>query len=229
MGSLIVSHTRYTRGMSRGRRPAGIACADPRGRLTAEEAQQLVHDLGMEALEPYPGTQRKPWTLRCRACHITLTRPLNAHRRSNGCRECNIKRQHDSYRLTQEEAFTLARSVGYEPLEPYPGRSSDPWQVECHKCGRHLQSRAGNMRSGGGCIYCARKRIEPDTAIEKMRQAGFEPLEPYPGSNNPWRCLCVKGQHEVSPRYAQVAYRGFGCVVCSGQVRDLEEAVRVMR
>jgi len=62
-----------------------------------------------------------------------------------------------------------------------------------------------------------------------MRTAGLEPLEPYPGSNRPWRCSCVNCGREVAPRYGNVKFRGGrGCRYCGGGVVDPDEAVEVM-
>jgi hypothetical protein len=49
-----------------------------------------------------------------------------------------------------------------------------------------------------------------------MRDAGLTPLEPYPGSNAPWRCRCKKCKSEVTPRFSTVVVRGLGgCNVCA--------------
>ena len=70
-----------------------------------------------------------------------------------------------------------------------------------------------------------------------MRERGAEPLVPFPGTQQPWRCRCLTCGGESSPRYNDVANKGTG--VCSGACRsrkisdgnrrDAMEAVAVMR
>lgn len=47
-----------------------------------------------------------------------------------------------------------------------------------------------------------------------MRKHGFEPLEPYPGSNFPWKCRCLKCNNGSTPRYAGIQ-QGSGCRNCA--------------
>lgn len=67
-----------------------------------------------------------------------------------------------------------------------------------------------------------------------MRAAGFEPLEPYPGSETAWRCRCTTCGAEVTPRLSGIRV-GYGCEPCSyaarGEARKTPEAhaVAVMR
>jgi hypothetical protein len=46
------------------------------------------------------------------------------------------------------------KSVGLEPLIPYPGRHS-PWQCQCRRCLRTVTPTYGNVRAGKGCRWCA--------------------------------------------------------------------------
>lgn len=50
------------------------------------------------------------------------------------------------------------------------------------------------------------KRLGPDEAVERMRAAGgAEPLEPYPGVDEPWRCRCLScGTIGGAPRLSAV-------------------------
>lgn len=47
-----------------------------------------------------------------------------------------------------------------------------------------------------------------------MIEAGLQPLEEYPGSNEPWKCRCATCNREVKPRYLSVV-RGGGCAHCA--------------
>jgi hypothetical protein len=49
-----------------------------------------------------------------------------------------------------------------------------------------------------------------------MRARGVSPIEPYPGSNNPWKCKCNVCGSVVTPRYQTVVNAGKGgCNVCA--------------
>ena len=51
------------------------------------------------------------------------------------------------------------------------------------------------------------------TPEERMREAGLEPQEPYPGYHEPWNCICKNG-HRVSPQLANIS-QGRGCNKCA--------------
>lgn len=59
-------------------------------------------------------------------------------------------------------------------------------------------------------------------AEEALKQVGFEPLEPYPGSTRkPWRSRCMTCARESSPQLDR-ARRGNGCVLCELDRKDAE-------
>jgi hypothetical protein len=61
-----------------------------------------------------------------------------------------------------------------------------------------------------------------------MRKAKLEPLVPYPGSQKPWRCKCLRCGHEVNPAYTSVQRGQKGCVYCGGKKVDSQEAFAFM-
>jgi hypothetical protein len=103
--------------------------------------------------------------------------------------------------------------AGLKPLEPFPGRVK-PWRCLHVECGREVKPLYSTVQSGnGGCIYCSGGRIHPDDATKLFRNAGFEPLEPFPGTEKQWKCTHTCGR-EVSPTYSNV-FAGGGCKFCS--------------
>ena len=73
------------------------------------------------------------------------------------------------------------------------------------------------------------KRVDPMVAIEIMRRAGAEPLEPYPGALTPWRSRCNRCQREVSPRLSSIKQGGGACRFCGSRRLDDGNAIAVMR
>jgi hypothetical protein len=77
------------------------------------------------------------------------------------------------------------------------------------------------------CQLCSKKlqaellSLDPDEAAQFMRLSGLEPLEPYPGSGNAWRCIHIECGREVNTRYASIQQGQGGCQKC-GQKRLAE-------
>ena len=80
---------------------------------------------------------------------------------------------------------------GLMPLEPYV-RSDTPRKCMCLKCGRTVSPRHKAIKNakGVGCRYCLRLAIDPEEAVQRMRDNHFEPLGPYENSLTRWRSRC---------------------------------------
>ena len=59
--------------------------------------------------------------------------------------------------------------------------------------------------------------IDPGMAADEMRAAGLEPLEPYPGNNRPWPCLCTTCGSQVAPRLSSIRGGQGGCRACGAR------------
>ncbi|MFF5922684.1 hypothetical protein ACFY8C_30815 [Streptomyces flavochromogenes] len=68
--------------------------------------------------------------------------------------------------------------------------------------------------------------IEAD-AVEAMLARGARPLEPFPGTQLPWKCLCLTCNEASSPRYNDVVNKGTGA--CSKTCRSRKIAARLSR
>jgi len=71
-------------------------------------------------------------------------------------------------------------------------------------------------------------RLTDAAAVARMRAAGAEPLEPYPGASVSWRCRCMKCGRTITPRVSKVLVHGV-CGYCAGKLVDPASAVQVMR
>jgi hypothetical protein len=134
-------------------------------------------------------------------------------------------------RLDPAVAAARMREAGAEPLEPYPGADA-PWRCQCLTCGTVGHPRLSSIDRQGTCRPCGRLRanastrlralskaqLDPDGAVQLMRDAGLEPLTEYPGANTPWACCCHRCGHEVSPSFASVR-SGRGCRHCASADR----------
>jgi hypothetical protein len=72
-------------------------------------------------------------------------------------------------------------------------------------------------------------KISEAAARELFIKNDLEPLDEFPGTQKPWRSLCVRTGKEVSPTYGKVRDFGHRCQYCSGYKVDPQEAIKVMK
>jgi hypothetical protein len=165
---------------------------------------------GFEPVVPYPGRTHEQWKCRCTKCDRNVDPTLSNVKNGATCIYCSGKR------LDVLEVESLMRRAGLEPLEPYPGRSSEDWKCKHLSCGREVVTRYSLVRDGNsGCIFCNGGRIHADDATLFMRERGLEPLEPFPGTSSKWKCQHLKCGRTVTPTYSNVTQGGGGCKACS--------------
>lgn len=180
-------------------------------KVDENEPAEILASAGLEPLEPYPGSA-VPWRCRCLTCGREVSvrhQMLKRRALPEGCWYCSGKLN------DPEEAAAVMRAAGLEPLVPYPG-TMEPWLCRCVKCGSEITPRhLGVSRGQGGCVWCAGNRVDGESAAELMRAAGLEPVDPYPGSGERWRCTCSRCGREVRPTYSNVRSGHEGCKFCS--------------
>ncbi len=72
-------------------------------------------------------------------------------------------------------------------------------------------------------------RITETEAVGIMNAAGLSPCVPYVSISSPWLSVCLKCKREVSPRLGSIKRGSAGCVFCSGNKVDPDEAIKVMQ
>jgi hypothetical protein len=199
------------------------------------EAVEVMRAAGYEPLEPYVNSGHK-WRCLCAECGRETTPTYDEARIGSRCKFCARKA------LLPEDAIALMRASGFEPLEPYPG-AMEPWMCRHLACGEIRFPRYAHVQQGRrACQTCSRTvmaeafRLDPFEASRVMREAGLEPLEPYPGTNNtPWLCRHLECGSEVRPTYASIQQGQGGCKPCHQQrlarkyQTPNDQAVKVMR
>ena len=128
-------------------------------------------------------------------------------------------------KLTNEEAVVVMLAAGLTPLEEYRN-SKQPWKCECQTCKTIVTPAFSSIQSGqGGCKACGlreqatKRKLSDLEASRVMFEQGFEPLEPYPGSQKKWRCRCTTCGNEILVLRNTVATKGTGCKHCWEQRR----------
>jgi recombinational DNA repair protein (RecF pathway) len=188
------------------------------------EAEALMRKAGLEPQVPYPGANA-PWRCTCQKCGREVTPSYGSIRSGQGgCIWCAGKR------VDPEQAVSVMRAAGLEPLERFPG-ANHIWRCRCTVCGREVRPSYTSVSSRGtGCSYCSRTRVDASEAVAAMRAVGLEPLEPYRSSAKPWRCRCVNCGREVSPSWSNIRSGvASGCFYCSGARVHPEDAEAAMR
>ena len=168
----------------------------------------------LKPLEEYVGGKEK-WKCKCLLCGlIVYPRYSSILRGQGGCRECGLKRSAALRRTDEKAAIKLMKKAGVTPQVPYTN-SSTPWKSLCNKCGKQVSPQYGSVKAGRqGCIYCAKKKIDPSDAKFQMKEFGFKPLVDYPGANTPWRSIHLACGEKVAPRLTELLSGRGGCMKC---------------
>ncbi len=200
-----------------------------RRELSSKEALGILTGAFCEPLEPYPGTN-VPWKSRCMKCDSLVRPRLSAIKSGQGgCRKCGLESSAKSRMLTEKEALARLKKLKLRPLEAYPG-TAKPWKCECLRCGSVVRPRLNYLaRSVYGCAVCAGTVVDTKAARDLMKKAKLIPQVKFPGSDNPWMCICQKCKREVSPRYSSIKAGQGGCIWCAGKRVDPTIAVQTMK
>lgn len=197
-------------------------------RIPESDAVFFMVARGYQPLEPYVNSTTK-WRCLHLDCGREVETTLSQLRGGSGaCRHCA------GLVVEPDWAAEVMRRSGYEPLEPYMN-SGHRWRCRCMDCGRESTPTYDQARTGSRCKFCARKALAPEDAVELMRRSGFEPLEPYPGSGEPWMCRHTECGTILTPRYAHVQQGRRACARCSREYMarlfsaDPGEAAEFMR
>ena len=209
--------------MCRGRSACGYCAGN---RVDPEEALQTMVSRGFQPLGPYPGKNSAPWPGNCLTCgRYGEPNWNNVGRKGQGpCGHCGGNRRE------VDEIISEALAAGFRPLEPYKNADT-PWRGVCLTCNREISPRWSKIssRKNAQCKYCAGHYDDVSEAAQVMRDGGFEPLVPYPGAGEPWRCECLGCSRISAPRLVNVKRLGTGCGYCANKRVDPVDAVEQMR
>lgn len=189
--------------------------------LTEAEAVEMMLNAGVKPLTSYPGT-KVGWKSVCLTCqNIVSPRLGNIRSGQKACGYCS------GVRVNVNDAIKLFETINLKPLTEYPG-AQKPWLSQCLRCGSEVSPSYTSVQQGnGGCVFCAGNRITLDQVMGTMKDAGYEPLEPYVSSSKRWKCKCLNCGKVSTPRYNDVQ-QGNRCGYCSKVRVDEDDAVRIM-
>ena len=210
--------------------------------LTDAQARPVMVAAGLEPLEPYKNAATK-WKCRCKICKKTCAeRYSDVSRRAGrrGCQACC------SDAIDPKKAKALMLKAGLEPLEPYKNAATrwkyrcklcgreDAQTLEQVSSRSTTSASQGYKNSAArslfqdpvhaatrkGCTKCVigviGGGIDATTAEKRLRSAGFEPVEPFPGNMERWKCVCKKCKGATAVRLTRVTSGFAKCRYCAG-------------
>jgi len=185
--------------------------------IDPKEAKEVMIAAGVTPLVPFE-ERRTPWRSRCNTCRRIVTpsygNVVNGHGACTYCARGGI---------TEAEAQKLLKQLNAKPLESYPG-SKKPWLCKCLTCQREITPTINNIRrTHNVCIYCSRRKVDPDEASELALKAGAKPLEPYPNAG-PWKCKCLTCSRIIYPTIRRIRNGQNPCGWCAGVRTDPNDA-----
>ncbi len=196
-------------------------------------AEQVMLIGGWQPLEPYKNAL-SPWKSKCIKCgHVGMPQFSNVQRGS-GCTVCKNSEKEKPTKISDEKAEEIMKQAGMKPLEPYLN-SKTPWKSECIVCKKITSPALGNVIQGHkACAFCTGHKVDPNDAAIVMKKSKLLPMEPFKGSDIPWKCECLKCGNITNPSYASIKSGQGGCRSCGvkeGAKKNLlseKEATAVM-
>lgn len=184
-------------------------------RRPQEKVEALFRSKNMELLSEYE-RNRNPVEARCLVCKKVASVLVKTVEEGLGCPYCNQRR------VDPHDAAEVMRSLGLDPLEPYPGKPHAKWRCRCQKCGKVVTPAWSYARHGRGiCPHCSGQIVNVEQAIELMLSRGLTPLVDFPGSVKPWLCRCENCGRETSPAYSAIYSKPKGgCKWCADKGID---------
>lgn len=119
-------------------------------------------------------------------------------------------------KYTDSEAVNMITEAGFKPLEKYPGAKKD-WRCIHIVCGNQVEVTLSYVAKSKRktCKFCQQfAPITPERAEQIMLEAGFRPLNDYPGYDTPWKSAHLACGATINPRLHSVKAGKGSCVKC---------------
>lgn len=189
-----------------------------RAQISEVIAAKRLKAAGFQTKSAYPGAAQK-WKATCSKCGEVSSRTLFQHERFP-CKFCSGKV------LSKKTAGNLAIKADFQLHESYVNTRTKTLATHT-VCGRTFKVSWAALRTGGGCGYCAGKRIVVADANLRAHDAGLVPVSAYPKSRSKWKLQC-KSCGRILNLHAGGVLKGYGCPYCAGARVDDADAVSKM-
>jgi hypothetical protein len=166
---------------------------------TGEVLKRLARsDFELEGKPPTSSTEQ--FVVRCKKCHKNSLKTITAITLNKGCKYCA-----PNAAVEPAEAMSLFLSRNLKPIGEFPG-ANEGWPSLCLVCGEEPAPHYSSLLlyPDRKCEFCSGKAVNPTAAEQVMRDAKLEPLGPYPGSLESWKCRCLVCGKEPTPTYSAI-------------------------
>ena len=187
----------------------GIGCKFCSKRaVDPKDAAAAMLRRGFKVLEDFPGAV-SPWKVKCINCKRIFTTTFHSLNSNKRCKFCS------GVAVDLKYLHKELRKLKLKPLEEYV-TAKTPWKCKCLVCGHIVQPTWNRIKQGRGhCAYCAQRRVYEPDAIRTLKKLKLKPFTEFPGSNKPWKCLCLICQEIVNPRWSDLRRGQRGCSNCA--------------
>jgi hypothetical protein len=186
-------------------------------RIPETLAMEIMLASNLKPLEPYTSNST-PWRSSCLVCGKVSSPTLaGVKSRNSKCRFCAknfpLNKRKWQVRLSEKEMVMVGEFKS----------SILPVLCKCRVCKTERYVVLGdiNWKRGGVCLVCGvkkrglKRRVDEVKAMEVMRNALLQPLEPYVNSDTKWLSLCLKCGQKVTPKYGLIVSGQGGCPFCA--------------
>jgi hypothetical protein len=187
------------------------AAAGERTKLGLEPLQEYAAKYGGELVSTAYVQRNHYYEWKCAQEHGFSGNYNNMEHRGQFCPECEGRSSRKTMTEKQARAYLESRSLSL--VGPYVSKTKDVL-IACNVCKVELTKSVKHIvEASMDCKNCASLEYSKK-ASSVMRQAGVEPLVPYPGSPNQWLCKCMTCGKEITPSYANVSKGQGACSFC---------------
>lgn len=202
-------------------------CANNQLSLNAEICEMRFKYANLRPLDKVTKASQKV-NYECLICGHLGACTANSLHTGRGCFKCGKARGGEKARVPVKQVIAEFAKYDLRVVGDYKSIAS-PLECLCLKCNRKVKKSYATLVKGkNGCQYCSEDKVDPEDAIISIRKRGFEPLVPFPGPKQPWRCICAVCKRESSPTHVGKSQTGSGCAFCSKNRVDPDEAIAFM-
>ncbi|MCU4750236.1 protein-L-isoaspartate O-methyltransferase family protein [Streptomyces sp. G-5] len=172
--------------------------------LTAYEAEDAVRAAGLVLMEPYSGWPTRRLRMCCATCSTEHRRTLIQIQQGWTCPHTlhGAGMRMDS--VSAQRAAAEAGAAGYQPQEPYPGRTTDPWRLRCTMCGQLRTPSLKDIRRRERCQHGHTNRTapEPPPPMSEDTRHRLALARQITAPGDPWRAAIEQvPRHLLTPAH----------------------------
>ena len=205
-----------------GCKPCGHIKTGLASRLTEKELRSRLKVQKLQLVGEYKWREKdEKFKVKCLICKqntITNTNALFKKNRNAGCENCS-RQSAGSLQVSEEQYKQVLAEHNLEPFGKYTGKN-DLTTVKCLICGKNKKIRrsvlVARKKKMQGCMTCSGAKIaDPKKIARVMKAAKLQPLAPYSGGHDRWKCKCLKCGETVYPQFNSILKGQGGCIYCA--------------